>query len=48
VDVSREKARVVIQCELRWRARQQEHADPSLIESLRKRADVERMRWQQT
>jgi putative Mg2+ transporter-C (MgtC) family protein len=48
VDVSREKARVVIQCELRWRARQREHADPPLIESLRKRGDVERMRWQQT
>jgi putative Mg2+ transporter-C (MgtC) family protein len=48
VDVSREKAHVVIQCELRWRARQREHADPPLIESLRQRADVERVRWQQT
>jgi putative Mg2+ transporter-C (MgtC) family protein len=48
VDVSREKARVVIQCEVRWQARQQEPADPPLIESLRQRADVERLRWQRT
>jgi putative Mg2+ transporter-C (MgtC) family protein len=46
VDVSREKARVVIQCELRWRARQHEHGDPALIESLRQRADIARVRWQ--
>jgi hypothetical protein len=48
VDVSREKARVVIQCEVRWQARQQEPADPPLIEALRQRADVERLRWQRT
>jgi len=48
VDVSREKARVVIQCEVRWQGREQEPADPPLIESLRQRADVERLRWQRT
>jgi putative Mg2+ transporter-C (MgtC) family protein len=46
VDIFREKARVVIQCELRWRARQREHGDPALIESLRQRADIARVRWQ--
>jgi putative Mg2+ transporter-C (MgtC) family protein len=46
VDVSRENARVTVECELRWRAREREPADPALIESLRKRADVERVRWQ--
>jgi uncharacterized membrane protein YhiD involved in acid resistance len=46
VDDSREKARVIIQCELRWRARQREPEDPALIQSLRQRADVARLRWQ--
>jgi putative Mg2+ transporter-C (MgtC) family protein len=46
VDVSREHARVTVECELRWRARESEHADPSLIDSLRRRDDVERLRWQ--
>jgi putative Mg2+ transporter-C (MgtC) family protein len=46
VDVSRENARVTVECELRWRAREREHADPSLIDSLRRRDDVERLRWQ--
>jgi hypothetical protein len=46
VDVSREKARVVIQCELRWRERTHEHEDRALIESLRQRKDIARARWQ--
>jgi putative Mg2+ transporter-C (MgtC) family protein len=46
VDASRENAKVTVECELRWRARERESADPALIESLRKRADVERVRWQ--
>lgn len=46
VDVSRERARVVIQCELRWRTREREHEDPALIESLRQRTDIARVRWQ--
>jgi putative Mg2+ transporter-C (MgtC) family protein len=46
VDVARENARVTMECEMRWRAREREHADPALIESLRRRADVERVRWQ--
>jgi putative Mg2+ transporter-C (MgtC) family protein len=46
VDVSREHARVTVECDLRWRAREREHADPSLIDSLRRRDDVERLRWQ--
>ena len=46
VDASRENAKVTVECELRWRAREREPADPALIESLRKRADVERVRWQ--
>jgi putative Mg2+ transporter-C (MgtC) family protein len=46
VDDLREKGRVVVQCELRWRARKREHDEPALIESLRHRADVERLRWQ--
>lgn len=45
VDVSREKARVVVQCELRWRARRG-HGEPTLIQSLRQRPDVERLRWE--
>lgn len=46
VDVSRESARVTVECELRWQARPREHAEPALIESLRQRPDVERLRWQ--
>jgi putative Mg2+ transporter-C (MgtC) family protein len=46
VDVSRERARVVVQCELRWQAQQREQEEPALIESLRQRRDVERLRWQ--
>jgi putative Mg2+ transporter-C (MgtC) family protein len=46
VDVSREKARVVIQCELLWRGRADEREDPALIESLRQRTDIARVRWQ--
>ena len=43
VDDSRKRASVVIQCELRWRARHREQKEPALIESLRHRADVERL-----
>jgi putative Mg2+ transporter-C (MgtC) family protein len=49
VDVSRDTARVTLECELRWRVRPREHhehKEPALIESLRHRADVERLRWQ--
>ena len=46
VDVSREKARVVIQCELLWRGRPDKREDPALIESLRQRRDISRVRWQ--
>jgi putative Mg2+ transporter-C (MgtC) family protein len=46
VDVSRESARVTVECELRWRAREGEHGEPALIESLRRRDNVERLRWQ--
>jgi hypothetical protein len=46
VDVSREKARIVIQCELLWRGRGDKHEDPALIESLRRRTDIARLRWQ--
>jgi putative Mg2+ transporter-C (MgtC) family protein len=46
VDGSRENARVTVECELRWRAREREHTDPALIDSLRRRDDVERLRWQ--
>jgi putative Mg2+ transporter-C (MgtC) family protein len=47
VDVSREQARVTVECELRWQAREREHnGDPALIASLRQRSDVERLRWQ--
>ena len=46
VDVLRERGRVVVQCELRWRARRWEHNEPTLIQSLRQRPDVERLRWQ--
>lgn len=46
VDVSREKERVVVQCELRWRAPRQEHGEPPVIDALRQRPDVERVRWQ--
>lgn len=46
VDDSREKARVIIQCELRWRAPQREHKDPALIGLLRQRPEVARIRWQ--
>ena len=46
VDLSRENDKVTVECELRWRTREREPADPALIESLRKRADVERVRWQ--
>jgi putative Mg2+ transporter-C (MgtC) family protein len=46
LDVSHEKARVVIQCELRWHARPREQKEPPLIESLRQRQDIERLRWQ--
>ena len=45
VDISRENEKVTVECELRWRTREREPADPALIESLRKRADVERVRW---
>jgi putative Mg2+ transporter-C (MgtC) family protein len=45
-DVSREKARVVIQCELRWRARPGEHEKPPLIDTLRQRPEIVRVRWQ--
>jgi putative Mg2+ transporter-C (MgtC) family protein len=46
VDVSRERARVVIQCELLWRGRPDKREDPALIESLRQRTDISRVRWQ--
>ena len=46
VDISREKERVVMQCELRWRAPRREHGEPAVIDILRKRPDVERLRWQ--
>jgi putative Mg2+ transporter-C (MgtC) family protein len=47
VDSSRESARVTVECELRWQAREREqHGEPALIESLRQRPDVERLRWQ--
>jgi putative Mg2+ transporter-C (MgtC) family protein len=46
VDLSRENDKVTVECELRWRTRERDPADPALIESLRKRADVERVRWQ--
>jgi putative Mg2+ transporter-C (MgtC) family protein len=46
VDDSRENARVTVECELRWRAREREHSDPALIDSLRRRDDVERVHWQ--
>lgn len=46
VDVSRAKERVVVQCELRWRAPRQEHGEPAVINALRQRPDVERLRWQ--
>jgi putative Mg2+ transporter-C (MgtC) family protein len=46
VDVSRANARVTVECELRWRARERELVDPALIESLQRRADVKRVRWQ--
>ena len=46
VDVSRESARVTVECELRWRAREREHGEPALIESLRRRDNVDRLRWQ--
>lgn len=45
IDVWREKERVIVECELRWRAGQQEHGEPPLIQSLRQRGDVERLRW---
>jgi putative Mg2+ transporter-C (MgtC) family protein len=46
VDVSRAKERVVVQCELRWRAPRREHGEPAVIDALRQRPDVERLRWQ--
>jgi putative Mg2+ transporter-C (MgtC) family protein len=50
VDVFRERQRiekrVVVQCELRWRARRREHGEPTVIETLRQRTDVKRLRWQ--
>jgi putative Mg2+ transporter-C (MgtC) family protein len=46
VDVSRARERVVVQCELRWRAPRQEHGEPAVIDALRQRPDVERLRWQ--
>ena len=46
VDASRENAMVTVECELRWRAREREDEDPALIDSLRRRDDVERLRWQ--
>jgi putative Mg2+ transporter-C (MgtC) family protein len=46
VDVSRENAKVTVECELRWRTREREHPDPALIDLLRQRDDVERVRWQ--
>jgi putative Mg2+ transporter-C (MgtC) family protein len=45
VDALREKARVVIQCELRWQAQQRDDQEPPLIDQLRHRPDVERLRW---
>jgi putative Mg2+ transporter-C (MgtC) family protein len=47
VDVLRENARVMVECELRWQAREREQAgEPLLVQSLRRRPDVERVRWQ--
>ena len=46
VDLSREKERIVVQCELRWRAKKHEYDTPALIDNLRQRPDVERVRWQ--
>ncbi len=46
VDVFREKECVVVQCELGWRAPRQEHREPAVIDVLRQRPDVERLRWQ--
>jgi putative Mg2+ transporter-C (MgtC) family protein len=45
VDALREKARVVIQCELRWQAKPRDDREPPLIDQLRRRSDVERLRW---
>ena len=46
VDLSRERGRIVVQCELRWRAKKREYDTPALIDNLRRRPDVERVRWQ--
>jgi putative Mg2+ transporter-C (MgtC) family protein len=46
LDVSRGAARVTVQCELRWRAQKREHGEPTLVDILRQRPDVERVRWQ--
>jgi putative Mg2+ transporter-C (MgtC) family protein len=46
LDVSREKERVVVQCDLRWRAPKDVHGEPALIQKLRQRPDVERLRWE--
>lgn len=46
VDVSHVKPRVMVQCELRWRAPKAEHGEPAVIKMLRQRSDVERLRWQ--
>jgi putative Mg2+ transporter-C (MgtC) family protein len=46
VDVSHAKERVVVQCELRWRAPREEHGEPAVIDAVRQRPDVERLRWQ--
>jgi putative Mg2+ transporter-C (MgtC) family protein len=46
-DVSRDDGRMTIQCELRWRTGQREPREPALVDTLRHRADIERVRWQQ-
>jgi putative Mg2+ transporter-C (MgtC) family protein len=46
VDVFRESGRIEMQCELRWRAKRREHSEPAIIDALRQRPEVERLRWQ--
>lgn len=46
VDLSREKELLTLQCELRWRAKKREYGTPALIDNLRQRSDVQRVRWQ--
>lgn len=45
-DTSRNNTRVRLTCDLRWRSRDHEAAEPAWIEALRYRANIERVRWQ--